>query len=435
MQGTSNEFVVSKISTMFRLILPSLIVVSAQISFGQGISPLPSPTGPYKVGRTSFVWVDRNRPEVMTTAPDDFREVMAYAWYPASGDGVAGAYLPGAERLGPIASAIGVTNLFGPSWTRIESNELRSHSLDRATLIPDRKLPVLIFASGGGTTPIAYTTQMEEFASHGYLVVGVVHTYEAPFVVFPDGRVVTAANDYWARLRNEIPDSEKFEQAISDMLAQDIRFAIDRLIALDSDRTSLFYQRLETARIGVFGHSRGGRTAARVCQLERRVAACLSEDGSFSWQPFWRDAAGASMRQPFMMIDHLDPELPDEVFIQMGTSREAYAANRAARRDAARETIYKTIEGGSYHLTISTPGMSHNSFMDLRLLGRMDSSGINIWPREVQATTPHARILSVVTAYVRAFFDKYVRQIPAPLLEGSPAMQDVEARRYGAASK
>jgi hypothetical protein len=141
------------------------------------------------------------------------------------------------------------------------------------------------------------------------------------------------------------------------------------------------------------------------------------------------------MQQPFMMIDHLDPELPDEAFRQMGTTREAYAENRSAKRDAARETIYKTITEGSYHVTISTPGISHNSFLDVRLLGREDGSGINIWPKDVQAVTPHARILSVATAYVRAFFDKYIRRMSVPLLDTSPAMQNVAIQRYGAAEK
>ena len=419
---------------MLRIVLLSVLVLGTYASLGQGLSSLPHPTGPYKIGRTSFLWMDRNRPEAMTTAANDFREVMVYVWYPASGSGSAGAYLPGADRLRSIAGAIGVGNLFGPIWGRIESNELRSNSLEQASPLPDRKFPVLVFAPGGGTTPIAYTTQMEELASYGYFVVGVVHTYEAPFALFPDGRIVTAANDYWSQLHNQIPDSEKLEQAISDMLAQDIRFVIDKVIDLDSDRASMFHQKLETTRVGVFGHSRGGRTAARVCQLDRRVAACLSEDGNFSWQPFWLDAAGTSMQQPFMMIDHLDPELPDQVFAQMGTTREAYAANRSAKRDLARETIYQTIAAGSYHMTISTPGISHNSFLDVRLLGREDSSGINIWPRDIQATTPHARILSAVTAYTTAFFDRYVRQIPAPLLETSSPLQDVEVRRYGAAA-
>ena len=419
---------------MRRRVLLSFILASTAISFGQSVGSLPTPTGRYDVGRASFDWVDRNRPEVITSAPDDFREIMVYVWYPAVGDGrVAGPYMPAAELLRPIATRIGLNNLFGPIWAKIESGELRSHSFDGARLPPGGKLPVLVFSPGGGNTPLAYTTQMEELASYGYLVVGVVHTYEAAFSAFPDGRVVTPANDYWSRLSTGNP--ENFEQVVSDMLAQDIRFMIDKLIDANKDSTCIFYQRLELGRIGVFGHSHGGRTADRTCQLDRRVTACLNEDGNVFWQPFWLDATGGSMQQPFMMIDHLDPELPEEVFRQMGTTQESYAANRSAKREAAQKTIYKTIAGGSYHVTISTPGISHNSFLDVRLLGRVDGSGINIWPKDVQEATPHARILSVVTAYVRAFFDNYVRQMPAPLLDTSPAMQDVEIRRYTAAGK
>jgi dienelactone hydrolase len=361
---------------------------------------------------------------------------MVYAWYPAShSDGTPAAYMPGADRLRLIAASTGLTNSFGPVWAQIESNDLRSHSFDNASVIPNLRLPVLVFSPGGGTTPVAYTSQMEELASYGYLVVGVAHTYDAPAVVFPDGRVVTASNEYWAGLHREIPDNEAFERRISDMFAEDIHLVIDKLTELNTDRSSLLYGKIDNTRIGVFGHSRGGRTAARVCQLDSRVAACLSEDGSFSWQPFWPDASGASMRQPFMMLDHLDPELPDEIYAQIGTTREAYTSERAAKQDRARETIYKTITAGSYQVTIATPGVSHNSFSDVRLLGRPDAAAINLWPKDVQAKTPHAKILSLVTAYARAFFDKYVRQIPAPLLEGSPAMQDVAIRRYGAAAK
>lgn len=404
--------------------------------FGQSTPSLPNTSGPYKVGRTSFSWIDRNRPEVMTATPDDYREVMVYVWYPAANpSGAAGPYMPGVEKLRSVATSVGLNNMFGPSWTRIESNKLRSHSFDNAQVSAAQKLSVLIFSPGGGMIPTAYTTQLEELASYGYFVAGVFHTYEAPVVLFHDNRVVTPANDYWAKLRTQIPDSEELEKAISNLLAQDIRFVIDKLIELNANKASMFYARLNTARFGVFGHSRGGRTAARVCQLDSRVAACLNEDGNASWQPFSLDSSGASMRQPFMMIDHLDPEIPDEVFPQIGTTREAYAANRAAKKNQARDTIYKTIRGGSYHVTISTPGISHNSFSDVRLLGRQDAATINLWPKETQATTPHARILSVVTAYARAFFDKYVREVPAPLLDASPAMQDVEILRYGAAEK
>src|SRR6185369_7819737 len=128
-----------------------------------------------------------------------------------------------------------------------------------------------------------------------------------------------------------------------------------------------FRSSLDLNRIGVFGHSRGGRIAVRACQMDPRIRACLNEDGNWSWQPFWPDARGRSLQQPFMMLDHLDGELPDEVFSQMGTTREAYTQARAARQSEAREKLYETVAGGAYHVTITVPGVSHNSFSDVRL--------------------------------------------------------------------
>jgi len=96
---------VSNRIAMLRIVLLSVLVLGTYASLGQGLSSLPNPTGPYKIGRTSFLWMDRNRPEAMTTAANDFREVMVYVWYPASGSGSVGAYLPGADRLRSIAGA------------------------------------------------------------------------------------------------------------------------------------------------------------------------------------------------------------------------------------------------------------------------------------------------------------------------------------------
>lgn len=86
-----------------------------------------------------------------------------------------------------------------------------------------------------------------------------------------------------------------------------------------------------------------------------------------------------------MMVDHLDPDPPKEAFAQMGTTREEYARRRSARQAEAGQKLYRTIDGGSYHEKIKTPGVSHNSFSDIRLLGRPDSAGINTWPADVRA--------------------------------------------------
>lgn len=376
--------------------------------------------------------MDASRPEIATEAADDHRELMVHLWYPAAKPGRTPApYLPGRERLASSAAAGSLQNLFGPAWSRIVSGELRTHSFERAPTASGTKLPVLIFSPGGGMPIAAYTTQMEELASHGYVLAAIEHTYDSPAVMFPDGRIVTA-DGAWDRMRRESKDPEMFEKNVTEIHAADVRFVVGKLHELESDRKSQFYARLDLARIGVFGHSRGGRTAARACQLDERIKACLNQDGNWSWRPFWLDYQGRSMRQPFMMLDHLDPDLPDDVYKKMNTTREAYAARREALRSEAREKLYGTVVGGSYHVTIKTPGISHNSFSDVRLLGRADGGAINAWPKDVQSRTPHAQIIGMVTAFTRAFFDKHLRGRRGGLAElAGVAGDEVEVRTYG----
>jgi hypothetical protein len=214
------------------------------------------------------------------------------------------------------------------------------------------------------------------------------------------------------------------------MLAADIVFVIDKLHELNEGH-SLFRSKLDSSRVGVFGHSRGGRVAARTCQKDPRVKACANQDGMMYWHPFWLDERGRSMTQPFRMLDHLDPDPPDEAYPQMGTTRQAYLDNRAERRATARGQIFATIKGGSHHVTITTPGVSHNSFSDIRFLGRPDGGNINLWPKDVQAVTPHLHILRRITGFTAAFFDKYLLGKPAPILDNpGESGTDVIVQRY-----
>ena len=54
-------------------------------------------------------------------------------------------------------------------------------------------------------------------------------------------------------------------------MAKDDRYALTRSLHAP------FYARLDTGKIGAFGHSIGGLTAARTCQIDLRVKACMAE--------------------------------------------------------------------------------------------------------------------------------------------------------------
>lgn len=141
---------------------------------------------------------------------------------------------------------------------------------------------------------------MEDLASHGYVVAGIDHIFDLPGVVLPDGRLVVPQP-----APRQTGSAESIEKKRADMRAADIRFVVDQLQHLNANTESIFRARLELARLGVFGHSAGGRSAARACQLDARIKACLNQDGNMFWQPFWLDESGNSMHQPYMTLDHL----------------------------------------------------------------------------------------------------------------------------------
>ncbi len=409
----------------------------ACLSLGEGqvwaqTATLPTPSGKHPIGKSSFHWFETKHPGNGAQSTDDRREVLVQIWYPAAGPGRKRAqYLPGAEALASSPAAAALANLFGPSWRSIASNELRTHAFDEAPVARGKRLPILVFSSGGGAPVAAYTAQMEDLASQGYVVAGINHMSDLPGVVLPDGRLIMSRP-----AAPQTGSAESIEKKRTDMRAADIRFVVDQLQHLNANAESTFHARLDLTRLGVFGHSAGGRSSARACQLDARIKACLNQDGNMGWQPFWLDGSNNSMRQPYMTLDHLDLDPPDEVFRKMGTTREQYVARKSARQAEAREKLYETVGGGSYHVTIRTPGVSHNSFPDIRQLGRPDGPGINSWPDDVRAATPNTEILKAITAWTRAFFDKTIRQDPKlfSALERTQG-SDVEVRRYGSASK
>ena len=50
------------------------------------------------------------------------------------------------------------------------------------------------------------------------------------------------------------------------------------------------------------------------------------------------------MNQPYMTLDHLDPDPPDEVFRKMGSTREQYVAPVCVPGGSAGEAVWHCCE-------------------------------------------------------------------------------------------
>ncbi len=345
---------------------------------GQASNWLPVPTGPYQVGTTTYHWVDASRPEIFTEDPDDRRELLVRVWYPAEVDVNAAP-----EPYGPDPDVI----LSFPTTSIALSADLAfTLSAEELVLTPTHSYrdapvseaaasyPVLVFSHGWVARPEFYTAQIEELASQGYVVIGIVHTHIAMLTVFPDGRMVPFSN----------PDSD----LALVVGAQDQRFVLDQLTLLNDAR---FGGRLALDRVGSFGHSWGAAVALLACN---RFAATVSEDGP---------VPDAVVRE--------GPDLP-----VMFMKREGLTAS----------PVLPSLKGPAYNLIFD--GFGHMNFTDFTLYPGISSSDPSLL-----GTVEGHRAVQVVNIYLLAFFDRYLKGDISPLLDG-PASEypevEIEARNF-----
>ena len=390
---------------------------SACAVFGQTSSPgrfqptnalpkIPVPSGPFGIGRVGYDWVDASRPDHYSSKPDAHRELMVYFWYPTStksGD-TKGPYLPGAQRMDALPEVRTVMQQeFENRWPAMVSGAIFSHAMEGAPVAKSsRPFSVVVFSHGLGSTGFNYTCLIEDLVSRGYVVASIEHTYIALAVWFPDGRVVLRHED--APPSGLTPEQkwkwivERGSEQISEGAA-DVRFVLDRITAEKGDtRQFLLDGKIDLNRIAAMGHSAGAEFAARACQLDARLKACVDLDGGMppiAALPEYPDHA--TLKQPLLFLEAFHPENK-----MAGTPAEhaAYFKKKEEQLQASRP--------GSYDVILRSPGIAHPSFDDIPLLfaGQDGFAG------------PHVALhnLTLIERYVREFLGKNLKHENARLL-------------------
>ena len=385
-----------------------------------------APTGAEMIGRTTLRWIDTSRPEVMTGAPDDRREVVVHLWYPAvsGADAQPAPYFPDLDALGPALAASGEAS----TLTRFGLRFIRTHALADAVVSPaSRRYPVLIFSPGNATNSSFYTALVEELVSHGYVVAAIDHPYDVAAVRLNHDRIAGYAGASWpAPGTNLQPDGAddhvRFARARVAERARDAIFVLDQLGQLDAAAQGRFAGRLDLQRVGILGHSLGGMTAGDACQMDPRFKAGLNLDGLQLGQPFYPVTDGRSLHQPFMLITKAVPEPAGEMLARMNITHEQWQA-RHTEMDQGLQALLRGLPGGGYRVIVD--GADHGDFTDVPQLAPALFSA---------ADGTAARRMRIIAAYTRAFFDHTLLDRPAPLLDGAtPEYPEVLVERYGSA--
>jgi hypothetical protein len=396
---------------------------------------LPPASGKYGIGRTTYHWVDASRPEQFSKTPGAHRELIVYVWYPASKQSSStrrAPYLPDSDVIGQSKDAEEMRDFWGNSWPSVLAGKVMNEVLDTPRIAPGKeRFPLITFSPGLGVPVTAYSTLIQDLVSHGYVVASIEPTYEATAVVFPDGRVVTALPEATGR-HLPGPDNEsreqfirrmhKFDEPHLDRWAADMRFTIDQLTAMNAGTsTAPFAQRLDLQNIAAWGHSFGGRAAPHACQRDARIKACLNADGLGPDGPIFVYEGTALPAQPFMWME-VHHEAPTEAQLApYGITRREWEKNHQVQI-ATNEQQLRACPGGSFHVTISTPGIDHMSFTDLPFISA----------KTKQQTDEASLALLTLSQYTTAFFDKELKHKKGTLLnKNSPQLAGVSSEQFG----
>jgi len=350
---------------------------------------LPAPTGPYAVGRSVYDWVDPARSDPLAGRLGVQRELLVWVWYPAtlSPNAVPAPYVPAAwSQARDKDQGLGIF---------VENNlaAIKTHAYGNAPVASaPAAFPMLIMQPGMGPVPTDYTVMAEELASRGYVVAGINPTYTSNLIVFPDGRVVPRSN------LGTIPDSATPAEVDQDMdrigavWRGDALFVADQLEGLNVDPSSPLHNRLDSDRMGFFGHSFGGATAIAVCQQDARCKAGVDMDGT----PSTALQAG-SLPRPFMLMT------------------EDYTAGCDSNCAAMRQVYDHTLQGAAYFISVA--GTRHFNFSDLPYR-QLPIPRLMFIAMGYEGTIDPARGLQIANAYLAAFFDQYLQGATSPLLAG-----------------
>jgi hypothetical protein len=271
--------------------------------------------------------------------------------------------------------------------------------------------PVLIF-SPAGFSPLSYAAIVEELASHGYIVLGINHTYDAPVSVFPDGRLVTVSPKFMEGVNSQAGhhnDAFHFRAQAADYKAQDMKFVADQMARLT---TPPLAGHLDLSRIGAFGHSLGGNAAFELCRTDGRCRAAANMDGA-NWNVVGKIGVPG---KPAMIIaaEHAEYSMPCEALV----AGKAFPSTEwcEAERSIVLNGWKKVMEtaGPAYMVTIK--GAKHVNFADMQFVSLPQDSLF----RAVLGSVSPQGMSRLTRDYLLAFFNRHLANIPAPVLDIAP---------------
>ncbi|HBU81010.1 MAG TPA: alpha/beta hydrolase [Paenibacillus sp.] len=265
---------------------------------------LPQVTGPYPVVTATYSYVDKNRIEEFTDQGDN-RFVNVEFWYPEQAEGT---------------------------------------------------YPLLVFSHGAFGIKTSNTSTFTELASHGYVVVSIDHPYHSFYTVSEDGKVVTINPEYMQEFNNankggySLGEYLELNQKWMKLRTDDMDFVMDTILEQAEQKKDSVYERIDTQKIGVFGHSMGGTASVALSRERDDIDAVVNIDGPFFSELVYDKVMNELTSKSEAFTIPLLNVYSDDVWIQLDSS-STYIANRISNENfkGAHNVHFK----GAKHLSLT----------------------------------------------------------------------------------
>ncbi len=328
------------------VIAAALLIPAATAS--AAVTP-PSPSGPAPVGFTRTTLTDHQRTEPLA-GDTGARRVPLRVWYPAAARSAAPAVVLTPAEQAELAGGVGLE--------ASALDGLGSAATAAAPAAPGRH-PVLLLSPGLNETTALQSAHAADLASHGYVVVGVDIVGETYGLDLGDGQTTPV----------------RITEASAETIAlrtRDLRFVLGKL------ETVRGVGRIDRDRVGAFGHSNGGATAADLMLADRRIRAGVNMDGGL-----YGPVLEQGLDRPFG--------------IMMGDALASFYTYQVRH-------FRSRLRGA--HPLVDYPGVGHKAFADNVWL--VPQLGLDPVEAEV-GTVDAATTVRLQNAWLNRFFDRQIK--------------------------
>tara|TARA_B100000073_G_scaffold39990_2_gene29976 strand:- start:390 stop:1583 length:1194 start_codon:yes stop_codon:yes gene_type:complete len=256
---------------------------------------LPKPSGSHSIGTIQFDWVHTNFVNLFDPEPEKKRRIMVQFWYPGQINEKLEPFLYSNDSI--VVKAL--SEEYNISLKLLKKSEkIKTNSYyDLVPEVNEDQYPLIIFSHGKGGYAKQNTVQFEELVSNGYIVASIDHSYDALITLFSDGSTAPYVSDNPKKVGGKINADKITNDKLISRVA-DVKYLLDK-VWFDTDYHPIF-RMIDTARVGMFGHSFGVATTILSVQEDNRIKAIAGLDGWF--EPIAIEKLNKGVHVPFLHL-------------------------------------------------------------------------------------------------------------------------------------